>query len=441
MADIEQPGAKAYRIGNEAYVSADYARAEADKVWAKVWQVACRVEEIEGVGDYVTYDIGEESIIVVRTAADKIAAYFNVCQHRGRRLTQGCGHTKGFVCPFHAWSWGLDGQCKGITRGDAWGDALKAEDVPLKPVKVDTWGGWVFVNMDPDCVPLRDYLEPAAAMLDPFELQHMRYRWRQWLTFPCNWKVAVEAFNEGYHVAGTHPQLTKFSPKPTWSAARGIHSCFGSVAGEGTGGASSGAAGAADMRLGLAHSLNQIWEEVNASTTQTMVDVANRLVDELPEGTPALEVQMHLMRRTIEEDAKRGVFWPKIDPAHFAASGNDWHIFPNTVVIHGPTSALCYRARPNGIDPDSCIFEVYTLERFPPGEEPRPENIHCQEITEEKWRKVLCQDFSNMEAIQQGLKSRGFTGMKPSPVEEAPIVNFHKVLATYMGSGAPDPLA
>jgi phenylpropionate dioxygenase-like ring-hydroxylating dioxygenase large terminal subunit len=439
MSEVTAP-VTAHVIGNEAYVSADYARAESDKLWSKIWQVACREEEIEGVGAYVTYDIGEESIIVVRVAEDRIAAYFNVCQHRGRRLTTGCGKARGFVCPFHAWSWDLEGQCKGIVRGDAWGDALSPEDVPLQSVKVDTWGGWVFVNMDPDCVPLREYLEPAATMLDPFQLEGMRYRWRQWLKFPCNWKVAVEAFNEGYHVAGTHPQLTKFSPKPTWSAAKGIHNCFGSAAGEGTGGASSGATGAADMRVGLAHSLNQIWDEVNATTTQTMVDVANALVDELPEGTPALEVQMHLMRRTIEEDAKRGVIWPKIDPAHFAASGNDWHIFPNTVMIHGPTSALCYRARPDGVDPDSCIFEVYTLERFPPGDEPRPENVHCQEISEEKWRKVLCQDFSNMEAIQQGLKSRGFTGMKPSPVEEAPIVNFHRVLASYMGSGGPEEL-
>ena len=78
----------AFVIGNEAYLSADYARAEADKLWAKVWQVACREEEIEAVGDYVTYDIGEESIIVVRVADDRIAAYFNVCQHRGRRLTE-----------------------------------------------------------------------------------------------------------------------------------------------------------------------------------------------------------------------------------------------------------------------------------------------------------------------------------------------------------------
>jgi len=78
-------------ISNEAYVSEEYARAEADKLWAKVWQVACREEEVEKVGDYVTYDIMNESISVVRVSPDRIAAYYNVCPHRGRKLTDGCG--------------------------------------------------------------------------------------------------------------------------------------------------------------------------------------------------------------------------------------------------------------------------------------------------------------------------------------------------------------
>jgi hypothetical protein len=194
------------------------------------------------------------------------------------------------------------------------------------------------------------------------------------------------------------------------------------------------------MREGLKHSLNQVWEEVNATTTQTMVDVANRLSDELPEGTPAQEVQMHLMKRSIEEDAKRGVIWPKIDPAHFAEAGNVVHIFPNTVVIQGPVFALCYRARPDGTDPNRCIFEVYTLEKYPEGEEPRPENLHKPEINEENWKKVLCQDFSNMKAVQQGLRAKHFAGILPSPKEERAIINFHRVLAEYVGAGAPEPI-
>jgi phenylpropionate dioxygenase-like ring-hydroxylating dioxygenase large terminal subunit len=431
---------RAVRIGAEAYVSEHYARQEADKLWNKVWQVACREEELEKPGDFVTYNIIDESIVVVRAADGGLRAFHNQCRHRGRRLTEGCGNKKRFVCPFHAWAWDLEGRNIAITRGDAWGEAISGEDVPLLGVQVDTWGGWVFVNMDERAKPLAEYLGKVGEMLAPFEFENMRYRWRQWLHFPCNWKVAIEAFNEGYHVAGTHPQLTKFSPKPTWSDAWGIHGVFGSKAAEGSGGATAGASGAADMREGLKHSLNQLWEEVNATTTQTMVDVANRLPVELPQGTPAHEVQMHLMKRTMEEDARRGVAWPQVDPAHFAKCGNVVHIFPNTVVIHGPVFALCYRARPDGIDPNRCIFEVYTLEKYPEGGEPRPENLHKPEITEENWKKVLCQDFSNMEAVQQGLRAKHFPGMLPSPVEERAIINFHGVLASYMGTGAPEPI-
>lgn len=443
MTAIVQPQAEAAEdpvlIGTEAYLSVDYARAERDRLWRKVWQVACRVEEIPNVGDYVVYDILDDSIIVTRLAADRVVAYHNACQHRGRRLADGSGNAKKFVCPFHGWSWNLDGSNLGIVRKEGYCGKLEQEDVRLPPVKAETWGGYVFVNMDPASESLAEFLGEVATYLSPFELDKMRFRWRQWLKFPCNWKVAVEAFNEGYHVLGTHPQLTRFSAKPTWSRAVGLHGNFGSAAGGGVGGASAGAAGAADMRIGLAEAINQNWLELNATTTQTMVDVANRLVEELPEGTPAQEVQMHLMKRTVEEDAKQGVVWPRIEPAQATAAGIDWHIFPNTVIIQGPTFALCYRARPDGDDPDSCIFEVYTLQRYPEGQEPKPENLHCPTIDEATWRKVLCQDFSNMADVQRGMKSSGFKGLRPHPVEEQAIVNFHRSLAKYMGTGKPVP--
>jgi hypothetical protein len=194
------------------------------------------------------------------------------------------------------------------------------------------------------------------------------------------------------------------------------------------------------MRVALAEVLGQLWEEVNATTTQTIVDAANRLVDELPADTPPQQVQIHLMTEAAKADAARGIFWPKIDPAHFAKAGTVWHVFPNTVVIQGPTFALCYRARPNGRDPNSCIFEVYVLERYPEGAEPRPENRFVPIEDEASWRKVLGQDFANMEAVQQGIKSRGFPGPRPNPVQERGVTNFHRVLAEYMGTGAPVPL-
>jgi hypothetical protein len=180
---------------------------------------------------------------------------------------------------------------------------------------------------------------------------------------------------------------------------------------------------------------------VNANTTETIINAAKRLVDVLPADAPPVDVMNKMMELACEADAERGVIWPTVDPDHFRLSGIDWHIFPNTVVLHGITFALGYRARPNGYDPDSCIFEVYVLERFPPGQEPATENIYQPDQTDEKWRKVLIQDFNNMPEVQRGMKSRGFPGPRPNPRQEQPVINFHRTLAEYMGSGAPRPIS
>lgn len=428
-------------LGTEPYFSEAYARAENEKLWGKVWQLACREEEIEKVGDYVTYDILGESIIVIRTAPDRIAAYYNACQHRGRRLTEGCGRAQKFVCRFHGWQWDINGENLHVLDRDDWEGVLTADNLRLPQVKVDTWGGYVFANMDPDCQSLRDYLGVVPDMLDPFEIDRMRYRWRQWLYFPCNWKVAVEAFIEGYHVLGTHPQLTKHSHTKTWSKAYDRHSVMGALTDKGSiGGGTAGTSAAKDMRTALPEVLDQLWEEVNASTTETIVKAARRLADELPPDTPPVEVQMHLMKRAREDDAARGVIWPTIDPRHIGESGNDWHVFPNSVLLHGPTFLLGYRARPNGYNPESCIFEVYVLERFPEGQEPRPENVYTPQEDADAWRKVLGQDFSNMAGVQQGMQSRGFRGARPNPFQERAVTNFHRNLAEYMGTGEPQPI-
>ena len=440
-------GEKPVVIPIEAYVSADYARAEGDKLWPKVWQAACRVEEIPKIGDYVTYNILDESIIVVRTAIDKIQAFYNVCLHRGRRLTQGCGHTAQFYCRFHGWRWDLNGESAFVLAPEDWGGALNADNLRMKQVQCDSWGGWIWVNMDPGCEPLLDYLKPASPMLDPFELDKMRYRWRQWLYFPCNWKTAMEAFIESYHVAASHPQLLRGGPGARfWSRAQGRHAWHGSSGPRG--GDSKPMMGLAEARgesgqeapVAVANDLAMLWNTLNATTTETFVKAAKRLAQELPPGTSLAEVGGRLMAAAKQDDADRGVIWPEIDPAHMAAAGIDWHVFPNSIILPSITTALCYRARPNGYDPNSCIFEVCVLERFPDGEEPKTEWVYQADASAENWRLILSQDFQNMPEVQKGMKSRGFPGARPNPVEEIPVVHFHRNLAAYMGTGAPRPI-
>jgi phenylpropionate dioxygenase-like ring-hydroxylating dioxygenase large terminal subunit len=427
-------------IPTEAYTSAEYARAENHKLWARVWQVAGRVEELGAVGDYLTYEILDESIIVSRTAPDRIEAFYNVCQHRGRRLTQGCGHTKQFVCRFHGWRWHINGENAFILDRQDWGEVLDAENTRLKPVRVDTWGGWVWVCMDPEAESLADYLSPIADVLDVFELDRMRYRWRQWLRFPCNWKTAIESFNESYHVAATHPELT-FGGAGTlmWSRSAGKHAWHG-AAGPRTDDGRGTRLPRMDPRVTLGDLHAYLKAEVDATTTDTLVVAARRLIEELPAGSSYNEAYNHMMTTAKADDAARGVVWPTIEESARMRLGIDWHVFPNTVIIPGPTFALCYRMRPDGYDPDSCIMEVYVLERFPDGAEPKTEWVHVPDATEECWMRILSQDFANMPMVQKGIKSRGFSGARPSPIQEEPVIQFHRVLAQYMGAGAPRPI-
>jgi len=433
----------------EAYISQDYARAERDKLWRKVWLQAGRLEEIPKVGNFLTFEIFDDSVVIVRTAPDQIRAYHNVCSHRGRRLVdvpKGARNAQGwrsqFVCGFHGWRFSLNGDNTHVPHKEDWQGELEETCSSLSKVNLDTWGGWLWINLDPDCEPLQQYLDPAAAMLDPFELQNMRYRWRKWGIFDCNWKVALEAFNETYHVQTTHPEFNKFGEFRGWAKVHGKHSNIGYERPKGMDENQAGKMRVgtnADPRISTAEMQTYTWEKANTNTTQTLVNAAKRLVDELPEGAPADEVLRHWVTSARRDDEARGVVWPTVDPAHLAKSGTAWQIFPNFQIGHAVNNALCYSARPYGDDPNKCIFEAAVYELFPVGEEPKTEWEHCP-ATEEAWCYVLSQDFSNMAAVQQGMKSFGFSGTKPNPYMERSTANLHRNLAMYMGTGSPRPL-
>jgi hypothetical protein len=147
----------------------------------------------------------------------------------------------------------------------------------------------------------------------------------------------------------------------------------------------------------------------------------------------------HWLGSARRADAARGVVWPTVDPAHTGKSGTAWQIFPNFQIGHAVNNMLCYSARPHGYDPNRCIFEAAVYELFPKGQEPATE----WELTppgDPRWRSVLPQDFSNMAAVQQGMKSLGFAGTLPNPYAERAVTQLHRNLASYMGTGSPRPL-
>lgn len=427
----------------EAYVSPEYARAEQERLWRKVWLQAGRIEDIPNVGDFITFDVLTDSVIITRVSDSEIRAYHNVCPHRGRRLVDGApgqrnarGTKANFICGYHGWTFGLDGKNKFIEHQDDWQGSLCGGRADLGTVKVDTWGGWLWINLDPAAGALREYLEPAATMLDPFQLQNMRARWRKWVVFDCNWKVAMEAFCETYHVATTHPEFMEFGQFRGWGRNQGLHSHIGYDAPKGMEeDAAKLRLGTGDPRISTAEMQNFTWENANTNTTRTLVDVANRLKDELPEGTPPAEVSKYWLTTARRIDEERGVVWPVVDPQHTAASGTSWQVFPNFQIGHAVNNMLCYQARPYDIgDPDKCIFEAAVYELWPQGKAPETEWEYTEPAD---WPPVLQQDFNNMAAVQQGMKNVGFRGAQPNPYMERSVASLHWNLSRFMNAGAP----
>ncbi len=196
---------------------------EKQNLWPKVWQIACRLEEIPEPGDYATYDILDDSIVIVRRGPDAVAAYHNVCPHRGTLLVEGKGSIREFLCSFHGWRFGLDGRNAGVVDRDDWGGCLKTGDTDMAPVQAGIWGGWVWINMDPDCQPLAEFLSPMAEMCGLFEFENLRPAWAKSVVVQANWKTVLGAFTEFYHVQTTHQQMLTYTDDYSISRAMGRH--------------------------------------------------------------------------------------------------------------------------------------------------------------------------------------------------------------------------
>jgi nitrite reductase/ring-hydroxylating ferredoxin subunit len=427
------PRDDSHLVRKEVYFKPDYVSLEKERLWPRLWQVACREEELPTAGSFVTYDICDESVLIVRQADSSIAAFHNVCQHRGRRLAEGCGAAKRFRCHFHGWQYELDGRNSHVTQREDWCGLLDNRNIDLKPVHADVWGGFVFINLSRDCEPLSQYLESVPEALAPFELEKMRYRWRKWLIMPSNWKIALESFNEGYHVAITHQQLRRWGVDHFLSSTYGKHGMFGSSNETGTLGLNASKDEVVDIRGSMAEFFQYMKGALDSLMTDTLLEVSAKLTETLPAGTPPAQVIEKMTQMAIEADAARGVQWPSISFEQYLKAGIDWHIFPNIVLLPMATNCLGYRARPHGDDPDSCIFEVFQLERMAAPSETPVENLRNDDIHDAAfWGEILLQDFQQMQATHQGMKSSGFKGPNLNPLQETPISNFHRVYGEYL---------
>jgi len=422
------------------YISKEFLALENERVWPRVWLMACREEDLPEKGSYYVFDVVRDSILLVRQASGEIKAYHNVCQHRGRRLKDGCGQIgKSIFCRFHGWSWNIDGSIQRVVSRDEWNGCpdFTDSDLALSEVRVDCWAGWVFINMSPDAPPLLEYLGEVPEYLDCFELEKTRLTWSVTVNTPCNWKLVLGAFNEGYHVEATHPQTLKYSSSRLPSAAFGIHSMFGPQGVDLKELPNRPAAMAAlqrDPRELLYEATVEMNDTLKALTVEPSVVAAKRILDELPAGTDPMEIGPKFLQFNIEELKKRGVEWPEgLTPEAIHRAGFGWQIFPNFIILLGNDGTLCYRTRPHPEDPDQCLWDIWVFGRYAPGKEPTPVHNDIANYTDFFGvNPFLNDDLINMPEVQKGMYSRGFKGLRTNPQQEACINHLHKIIHDYI---------
>ncbi len=197
------PLAEAETLPRWCYTSEEFHEEEVRQIFRRTWNFVGRVDEIPASGDYLTVDLFGESIIVVRDSSNVIRAFANTCRHRGTRLVAGNGRCSAFACPYHSWTFGLNGELRGAP-GMEGVEGFDKSEYGLIPVRLETWGGFIFVSLDANSLSLQQYLGNAVDAFGSYRFEDMVVTRRKEYDLACNWKLYVENAMEDYHTATVH---------------------------------------------------------------------------------------------------------------------------------------------------------------------------------------------------------------------------------------------
>jgi len=468
-------------LGVERYFTREFHDLEVEKLWSRVWQLACHEDDIPEVGDALNYDIASLSFVIIRTGEDEFSAYPNACRHRGRQLVdcrkKGLGVLR---CPFHGWSWDLDGKLKEVPC--QWDfPSVSEESHSLVKVKTGRWGGFVFINPDPDAQPLEEFLgnidEHWTTL--PFERRYKAAHVAKKL--PCNWKVAQEAFMESYHVIATHPtlllemgdansQYDSFGVLSRAISPQGIASPHidTDLAGEPYDDTTPFTAyrhpvtgdfyerleedrirlTKKDGRTGI---FNANAEPLEGELVNADMHICNWFGGRL---TPEMEADKHVFgalpmaearasRAAARRDLLRPLMGDEIDTVCDAEMVDSiyYSIFPN-ISPWGCYSPIFYRFRPDGDNPEQCIHEIMFMMPVPEGQDrPEPAPIHWLDLDADymeapelgRLAKVFNQDQLNLRAVQKGLHNISGGEVTLAEYQETKIRHFHANLNDWLG--------
>lgn len=427
MREGRQPDFGSFSIASDRYVDPEFFRLEVEHVWKKTWQFACREEDIPNPGDVSLYEIVGKSLIVTRLPDGSIKAFHNVCLHRGRKLVTHNGCRNEFKCPYHAFVWNLDGSFR--ENPIAWDfPDIDEGEFRLPEAKVDTWGGFVFVNLDLEAPPLMEVIEPLARDFERFDFPG-RYRaiWVQ-KKLRCNWKILSEAFKEAHHSVTTHPQIL-----PGIGDANSQYDCPN----------------------------DYVWRQFSATGVAspfiaplTEPEIFDHLVKGRRRANPGHDVQLpegETARRAVAEMARAGLAVETGRDYSHACDGEMldsilYDVFPNMTFWAGYVSNIVYRWRPDGLSPDQAIMDIMILKPCP-AEGPRPKPAPIVElglddsmtaanaILGPELAAVFEQDMLNLPHVQTGLAASETGVVHFGKYSEMKIRALHDMIDRYIARG------
>ncbi len=336
--------------------SADYASPEVwederEKIWWGDWVCAGRAEEVPEPGDYVVRDIAGESVFIVRNDAGELRAFYNVCSHRGTKFLDDVEGTqrvrKAFVCPYHAWTFNLNGELVGSPNVKE-DENFDRADYPLYDIAIDSYAGFIFVNLteggpkQPLMASLTDGAESITAF-ERFKMDELRIGVRLVYEVDANWKIVTENYNECLHCPQVHPELVQVIPL---------------------------------FRFG------EVWDE-------EIPDDGNRMVQGATSFT-----------RTGESQLPK---FPGLNPEDYEMYYGTYQ-FPNLMLNLHPDCAMYYIGYPKGPNHTTVVSEFM----FRPETIADPA-LFKPEATVEFWDLISKQDWDVCERAQTGVSSRAFT--------------------------------
>ena len=418
------------RIPAKRYYDEEFFRLENERLWPHVWQMAARLETIPNPGDWIEYKILDKSVLIVRGKDGQVRAFHNACRHRGVRLAAGHGNCeiKGFVCPFHAWRYNTEGKNTFVYARHLFDERqLEEAEINLAPCRMEIWGGCAFINFDDNAPSLRESMGELAERLEARGVDNMRAEWWYATVLPANWKIAMEAFMESYHVLITHPQL-QAAGAPIYNAM------FGHDTG-GLGQPINPKASTHDNVMSHFRHMELVSEGMAGMAHPKDVAVARTLLDvPLPED-PLQGVMMWygiLNDAVTKAGRARGEPTPDLNAIAVSHPVEAVEfVFPHFFLLPVLSSMSSYRIRP--LTAETCVFELWSLTLFPEGQEPEPvREPTFLEYNSKDYPEIPQQDYSNIPLQQIGLHAGGFEYMRLGGKGEGMISNYQRIIDGYL---------